>query len=119
MGADHSVRLCAFVCVQGRALALQGGASRVALQWHMPVLPLFGSPSPAVPSLAAAESHTLRTSSKPPDALHTEAVTAALRLCRRAIMLTGTPSLSRPFDLFRQVGSASRACPRWAHQGPL
>lgn len=57
---------------------------------------------------AAAESHTLRTSSKPPDALHTEAVVAALRLARRAILLTGTPSLSCPFDLFRQVGNASR-----------
>ncbi|KAL4428086.1 hypothetical protein ABPG75_002175 [Micractinium tetrahymenae] len=49
------------------------------------------------------ESHTLRTSSKPPDALHTEAVVSALRLSKRAILLTGTPSLSRPFDLFRQV----------------
>ncbi|PRW44334.1 DNA annealing helicase and endonuclease ZRANB3 [Chlorella sorokiniana] len=49
------------------------------------------------------ESHTLRTSNKPPDALHTEAVVAAVKAARRAILLTGTPSLSRPFDLFRQV----------------
>ncbi|PSC75396.1 DNA annealing helicase and endonuclease ZRANB3 [Micractinium conductrix] len=49
------------------------------------------------------ESHTLRTSSKPPDALHTEAVVSAVKAARRAILLTGTPSLSRPFDLFRQV----------------
>ena len=57
-----------------------------------------------------AESHTLRTSSKPPDALHTEAVVSAVKAARRAILLTGTPSLSRPFDLFRQVrGCASRS----------
>ncbi|GAB4813573.1 hypothetical protein N2152v2_000619 [Parachlorella kessleri] len=49
------------------------------------------------------ESHQLRTSNRPPDAQHTEAVVSAVRLARRAVFLTGTPSLSRPFDLFRQV----------------
>lgn len=51
----------------------------------------------------ADESHTLRTSSHPPDAFHTEATTAVARRAKRAIFLTGTPSLSKPFDLFRQV----------------
>jgi len=53
--------------------------------------------------IIADESHTLRTSEKPPDARHTEAAVSAVRRSRRAIFLTGTPSLSRPFDLFRQV----------------
>lgn len=53
------------------------------------------------------ESHTLRTSNKPPDALHTEATVTAVKLARRAILLTGTPSLSRPFDLFRQVDAVA------------
>jgi hypothetical protein len=66
------------------------------------------SPQPGLPTSAfllapSPESHTLRTSNKPPDALHTEAVVCCLKLARRAILLTGTPSLSRPFDLFRQV----------------
>lgn len=51
----------------------------------------------------ADESHTLRTSERAPDASHTEAAISAVRRTRRAIFLTGTPSLSRPFDLFRQV----------------
>ena len=51
----------------------------------------------------ADESHTLRTSDRPPDARHTEAAISAVKRSRRAIFLTGTPSLSRPFDLFRQV----------------
>ena len=53
--------------------------------------------------IIADESHTLRTSEKAPDARHTEAAVSAVRRSRRAIFLTGTPSLSRPFDLFRQV----------------
>ena len=55
--------------------------------------------------IIADESHTLRTSEKPPDARHTEAAVSAVRRSRRAVFLTGTPSLSRPFDLFRQVGA--------------
>ena len=53
--------------------------------------------------IIADESHTLRTSEKPPDARHTEAAVSAVRRSKRAVFLTGTPSLSRPFDLFRQV----------------
>ena len=53
--------------------------------------------------IIADESHTLRTGGRAPDAAHTEATVSALKRSRRAILLTGTPSLSRPFDLFRQV----------------
>ena len=60
-------------------------------------------PAP-LPPAAHPESHTLRTSNRPPDAAHTEAVVSAARAARRAVLLTGTPSLSRPYDLFRQVG---------------
>lgn len=49
------------------------------------------------------ESHTLRTTAVPPDSGYTEATVAALKRASRAILLSGTPSLSRPFDLFRQV----------------
>jgi hypothetical protein len=38
------------------------------------------------------------------DAPHTEACAAAATRAPRAIFLTGTPSLSRPYDLYRQVG---------------
>lgn len=55
--------------------------------------------------IIADESHTLRTSNRAPDARHTEAVASAVKRATRAIFLSGTPSLSRPFDLFRQVGS--------------
>ncbi|KAK9844937.1 hypothetical protein WJX74_008894 [Apatococcus lobatus] len=51
----------------------------------------------------ADESHTLRTSNRAPDARHTEAVASVVKRATRAIFLSGTPSLSRPFDLFRQV----------------
>lgn len=49
------------------------------------------------------ESHTLRTTASAPDARHTEAAVAACKRAKRAFLLSGTPSLSRPFDLFRQV----------------
>ena len=50
------------------------------------------------------ESHNLRTTnSRDADSPHTEAAAAALGRARRAVLLTGTPSLSRPYDLFRQV----------------
>ena len=55
--------------------------------------------------IIADESHTLRTSNRAPDARHTEAVASAVKRATHAIFLSGTPSLSRPFDLFRQVGS--------------
>ena len=70
--------------------------------------------------IIADESHTLRTSEKPPDARHTEAAVSAVRRSRRAVFLTGTPSLSRPFDLFRQVDSAtiSTGLLRWCVTSP-
>ena len=55
--------------------------------------------------LVADESHTLRTSRRPPDALHAEAFAAAARQARRIVFLSGTPSLNRPFDLWLQVRS--------------
>lgn len=51
------------------------------------------------------ESHTLRTTDRPPDSRITEAAVAAVRAAARAVLLSGTPSLSRPYDLFRQVAS--------------
>lgn len=48
------------------------------------------------------ESHNLRTT-KNNDSNITEVTVGACKKAKRVIMLTGTPSLSRPFDLFRQV----------------
>ena len=54
--------------------------------------------------LVVDESHVLRTGLRgPPDARATEAAVAAAARARRAVFLTGTPSLSKPFDLWRQV----------------
>lgn len=55
--------------------------------------------------LIADESHNLRTSRNRQgiDALHTEAVRCIACKVRRLIMLSGTPSLSKPFDLWNQV----------------
>ncbi|KAK9843831.1 hypothetical protein WJX81_008228 [Elliptochloris bilobata] len=49
------------------------------------------------------ESHSLRTVDRAAGAPTTEAAVAAVSAARRAVLLSGTPSLSRPFDLFRQV----------------
>lgn len=50
------------------------------------------------------ESHNLRTTtSRDHDSPHTEACVSVVKRARRAVLLTGTPSLARPFDLFRQV----------------
>lgn len=49
------------------------------------------------------ESHTLRTADRAPDSRNTEATVAAVKTSEVAVLLTGTPSLSRPFDLYRQV----------------
>ena len=51
----------------------------------------------------ADESHMMRTHNKPPDAAFTEAAAAVGRRAKRLLLLSGTPSLNRPFDLFRQV----------------
>ena len=55
--------------------------------------------------LVADESHAMRANGHAPDARHTEAVAAAAGRAQRVILLSGTPSLSKPFDLFRQVGA--------------
>ena len=49
------------------------------------------------------ESHSLRTADRAPDSRNTEATAAAVKTSEVAVLLTGTPSLSRPFDLYRQV----------------
>ena len=49
------------------------------------------------------ESHTLKTADRAPDSTNTEAAVAAVKAAQTAVLLTGTPSLSRPFDLYRQV----------------
>jgi hypothetical protein len=49
------------------------------------------------------ESHSLRTTDRAPDSRNTEAAAAAVKTAKRAVLLSGTPSLSRPYDLFRQV----------------
>ncbi|GIM10874.1 hypothetical protein Vretimale_14474, partial [Volvox reticuliferus] len=52
------------------------------------------------------ESHNLRTTnSRDADSPHTEACVAAVARVKRAVLLSGTPSLSRPYDLFRQVNA--------------
>jgi hypothetical protein len=59
--------------------------------------------------VVADESHMMRTHNKPPDAAFTEVVAAIGRRATRLLLLSGTPSLNRPFDLFRQV-SAPPTC---------
>ena len=50
------------------------------------------------------ESHYLRTTNRREnDADTTESTVLAAKRAKRVIMLSGTPSLSRPFDLYRQV----------------
>ena len=53
--------------------------------------------------VVADESHMMRTHNKAPDAAFTEAAAAIGRAADRLLLLSGTPSLNRPFDLFRQV----------------
>lgn len=53
------------------------------------------------------ESHAMRSTAAAapnrPENAKTEAAAAVVRRAKRAILLSGTPSLSRPFDLFLQV----------------
>ncbi|CAG9466200.1 unnamed protein product [Pedinophyceae sp. YPF-701] len=49
------------------------------------------------------ESHNLRTGAKGADNRRTVATLATLSRAKRRIMLTGTPSMSRPYDLYFQV----------------
>ena len=54
------------------------------------------------------ESHTLRTGNSSAKLIHnTETTVIAGKRASRLILLTGTPSLSRPYDLFRQVRKSS------------
>lgn len=51
------------------------------------------------------ESHSLRaTKSRDHDAAHTEACVSIVKHAKRSVLLSGTPSLSKPFELYRQVG---------------
>jgi len=49
------------------------------------------------------ESHAMRTTMSKQDSDQTEAASALVRATMRAVLLTGTPSLNRPFDIYRQV----------------
>lgn len=53
--------------------------------------------------VVADESHMMRTQNRPPDAFFTEVAAAVGQRATRLLLLSGTPSLNRPFDLFRQV----------------
>ena len=53
--------------------------------------------------VVADESHMMRTQNKAPDAFFTEVAAAGGQRGRRLLLLSGTPSLNRPFDLYRQV----------------
>lgn len=53
--------------------------------------------------VVADESHMMRTQNRAPDAFLTEALAAVGQRARRLLLLSGTPSLNRPFDLYRQV----------------
>ena len=53
--------------------------------------------------LLVDESHALCTTTRAADAQHTEAVCACAKAARHVILLSGTPSLRRPFQLWRQV----------------
>lgn len=68
------------------------------------------------------ESHNLRTTnSRQADSPHTEAAVAAGSNAKHVILLSGTPSLSRPYDLYRQVdllvpGLLGRTKEEFAHR---
>lgn len=49
------------------------------------------------------ESHKLATSRKSLDPVQTRTCMALGQRAKRLLLLTGTPSLSRPFDLYNQV----------------
>ena len=49
------------------------------------------------------ESHALGATSRPTDAQHTEAIAALCAKAPHALLLSGTPSLRRPFQLWRQA----------------
>ncbi|XP_024542351.1 DNA annealing helicase and endonuclease ZRANB3 [Selaginella moellendorffii] len=51
------------------------------------------------------ESHNIRCSKRPTDSEETTALMEVARAAPRAVFLSGTPSLSRPFDIFNQVNA--------------
>jgi hypothetical protein len=53
--------------------------------------------------LVVDESHNLRATAGAADAQHTEAARAAATRAARVVFLSGTPSLSKPFDLWNQI----------------
>ena len=57
------------------------------------------------PFVIVDESHHLRTAAGRKDTAQTEAVRRLVRGARRAVLLTGTPSVTRPFDLAGQLHS--------------
>ena len=86
--------------------------------------------------LIVDESHALRTTARAPDARWTEAAVTVAARAPRAVFLTGTPCLGRPFDAYRQIAAlaprllpptrdafADRYCgrrlvPGWGPRGP-
>lgn len=53
------------------------------------------------------ESHTMRTTKRKESVLCNVAA-AVVRRATRAVLMSGTPSLTRPFDIFAQVCGRSR-----------
>ena len=56
------------------------------------------------------ESHTLRTTTGRGEVDHTEVTLDIIRSTKRAVLATGTPSLSRPYDVFNQVDALQPGC---------
>eukprot|EP00892_Ulva_mutabilis_P001705 jgi/Ulvmu1/11535/UM078_0024.1 len=63
----------------------------------------------AFPLVIVDESHHLRTAGGKKDSAQTEAARRLVRSAQRAVMLTGTPSVTRPFDLAGQLHSLAPA----------
>lgn len=67
--------------------------------------------------VVADESHMMRTQNRAPDAFFTEVAAAVGHRATRLLLLSGTPSLNRPFDLFRQARSGARRGFLWSYWG--
>jgi SNF2 family DNA or RNA helicase len=57
------------------------------------------------PFVIVDESHHMRTTNGRADTAQTEAAKLVVRNARRAVLLSGTPSVTRPFDLVGQIYS--------------
>lgn len=99
--------LCCGVCKCDRAFKQRVGEAKKAVKEGLMLRPCMDlracMASFGWRMLIVDESHTLRTTGAPFDAQHTEAVWAVGRGATRIVLLSGTPSLSKPFDLFRQI----------------